>query len=108
MNLFDITQPFYGNFYTPDTSVVTTDLLAKGINAYYEINKPKDFYRLGCVFDWTDRQFNPHLETWDRFVKWMAPDYYDEDFDITKHFNALPVSARNLKKIIIARIVLSK
>ena len=99
MNLFDITQPFYGNFYTPDTSVVTTDLLAKGINAYYEINKPKGLYRLGCVFDWTDGRFNPHLERWDQFVKWMAPDYYDEDFDITKHFNALPVSARNLQGV---------
>jgi hypothetical protein len=29
----------------------------------------------------------------------MAPDYYDEDFDIRKHFNALPVSARNLKGV---------
>jgi hypothetical protein len=90
-----------GNLYpgiiSIPSTIVTTPALIQFLNPVIEGLKPEGLKRLGLFFDWTDLTFVPGKETWDDYVKDKAMEYYGEVYNPGKHFNALPVSARDVK-----------
>ena len=92
--------PKKGNFYQGtfelDKAVTKTAQVMTKVNAFFEGHKPQICLSLGTFFDWTDERFDAENETWDEFMEVMAMEYYGEPLDKTKHYNALPVSARSI------------
>ena len=97
--IFHDVAKFYPTIYTPSSVITTTAALTKGINDFYEVSKPNGVVSLAAFFDWTDVRFEDSEEdiTWQYFVETvMARNYYNEPYDSSKHFNALPPSARKV------------
>ena len=95
---FFVSKPslFPEKFEMPTNVTTTQDLIAK-INAFFEAHKPAACKHLGAFFDWTDLRYSKESGmSWDDFVAEMAQIYYEEPFDKSKFFNALPVSARSI------------
>ena len=83
-------------FWFPKSYTKHSELLEK-TNNFFEVKKPSVCPHLGCFYDWTDLRFQEEEgETWDEFVRKMAIVYYNVPFDASKHFNALPPSARSI------------
>jgi hypothetical protein len=75
--------------------------LSKSINDFFESRKPEGLARLGLFFDWTDVRYSKETMnmTWDQYVQSNALSFYGEAYRPDRHFNALPVSARDLKGV---------
>ncbi len=90
----------FANFYTGsfelDKAVTKTAQVMTKVNAFFEGHKPQICLSLGTFFDWTDERFDAEMTTWDEFMEIMAMEYYGEALDKTKHYNALPLSARSI------------
>ena len=86
----------YPETFELEKSVTKTQALTLKVNAFFEAHKPDPCIHLGGFFDWTDKRFDDYNGSWDNFMKDMASDYYNEPLDLTKHFNALPISARTI------------
>ena len=86
----------YPETFELDKTIVKTQVLPQKVNEFFEAHKPSCCVHLGSFFDWTDIRFEIVGGTWDDFMKEMAIEYYNVPLDPTKHFNALPVSARNI------------
>jgi len=83
-------------FWFPKSYTKHSELLDK-TNNFFEVKKPSVCPHLGCFYDWTDLRYQEEEgETWDEFVRKMALVYYNVPFDESKHFNALPPSARSI------------
>ena len=96
--MFNLTKPFYGPTYQPQVETKLTRLLMRNINTYFEFNKPDALVHTGFFFDWYDLRFNRvKNQTFDQYVQTMALTFYNEPYDQSKHFNALPISARTIR-----------
>ena len=94
---FDDRNDFYPDVYIGKRGMTTTVELAKEVNNFFEIKKPAAILHLGAFFDWYDLRFDPEGdETFDQFIQKMALVYYGEPYDSSKHYNALPPSARSI------------
>jgi len=83
-------------FWFPKSYTKHSELVEK-TNNFFEVKKPSVCPHLGCFYDWTDLRYQEEEgETWDEFVRKMALVYYNVPFDESKHFNALPPSARSI------------
>jgi len=83
-------------FWFPKSYTKHSELLEK-TNNFFEVKKPSVCPHLGCFYDWTDLRYREDEgETWNEFVRKMAIVYYNVPFDESKHFNALPPSARSV------------
>ena len=88
---------FYGPVYEMPTEIKMTDELTKQINKYFELNKPSGIVSTPIFFDWIDLRFEKVTDkTFDEYYQSMARTYYGEEFDVSKHWNALPRSARKV------------
>lgn len=89
----------YPGNYVPGILPTTLQALMIDINNYFEIKKAVGTKHLGFFMDWTDVRYEEHrAESWDEFVRdYMALAYYGEPFDMEKHFNKLPPSARDVR-----------
>jgi hypothetical protein len=95
---YNLTTPFYGPTYVGKVDAKGTRALIKAVNVYFEFNKPSGIVHTGFYFDWYDLRFdNVTDETMDEYIQKMALTYYDEPYDVNKHYNALPESARSIK-----------
>ena len=81
-------------FWLPKSYKKHSDLLEK-VNTFFEAKKPSICKHLGAFYDWTDLRYEEGT-SWDEFVREMAEVYYNVPFDESKHFNALPPSARSV------------
>ena len=86
----------YPETFEMEKTVIKTQNVALKVNDFFEAHKPEPCIHLGGFFDWTDKRFEEVGGTWDNFVKEMASDYYNQPLDPSKHFNALPISARTI------------
>jgi hypothetical protein len=90
-------NPFPVEPFEKPASVKTTPELAKWINDRFEETRPNGYYHLGVFFDWTDLSFVPGGDqSWDDYVIEKSMEYYGVPFDKRLHFNALPLSARDV------------
>ena len=88
---------FYAPVYEMPTEVKLTVDLIQQINKYFELNKPAGIVSTPIFFDWIDLRFEKVTDkTFDEYYQSMARTYYGEDFDVSKHWNALPRSARKV------------
>ena len=88
----------YGNSYEHSASMTkTSELLAK-INQHFETNKPDFCHTTPFFIDWIDLTMQDVQEI-DDYVPLLANVYYGEDYSVAKHFDALPVSVRDLKGV---------
>ena len=81
-------------FVFPKSFKKHSDLLQQA-NAFFEGKKPSICKHLGAFFDWTDLRYKEGT-SWDTFVQQMGVVYYNVPYDESKHFNALPPSARTV------------
>ena len=96
---FSETNKFYPGIYVPAAGLPFTPQIAKSFNDFFESNKPNGAVSLGAFFDWWDVRFDeaPDNVTFKDWVeKIEALSYYGEPFNVKKHFNALPPSARKI------------
>lgn len=94
------TNKFYPGIYIPLAGTVLTTEIAKSFNDFFESGKPNGAISLGSFFDWYDIRFDdaPENVTFKDWVeKLQALNYYGEAFNVKKHFNALPPSARKIE-----------
>ena len=95
-NVYPKKADFYPGTFELDKAVTKTAQVMTKVNAFFEGHKPQICLSLGTFFDWTDKRFDADEETWDEFMEIMAMEYYGEALDKTKHYNALPLSARSI------------
>jgi hypothetical protein len=86
----------YPETFELEKTVIKTQNVPLKINDFFEAHKPESCIHLGCFFDWTDKRFEYVGGSWEKFMKDMASDYYNQPLDPKKHFNALPISARTI------------
>ena len=88
----------YGtSFEHSPSQTQTADLLAK-LNAHFESKKPDYAHTTPFFIDWIDTALQEDNEIED-YVPMMADTYYGEEYDAAKHFDALPLSVRNLQGV---------
>ena len=78
--------------------ITTWQDYTKNCNDFFETNLPSCLKRIPLVFDWTDERYNPAVSklTFDEYVRADARTLYGKAYDPALHWNALPVSVRDL------------
>ena len=88
----------YGSSYEHSPSLTkTSDLLAK-LNAHFESKKPDFALTTPFFIDWIDTALQEDSLI-DDYVPMMTNTYYGDDYDPATHFDALPLSVRNLEGV---------
>ena len=100
LKLTFLKQPsLYPETFELDKLVTKPTVLVQKVNDFFEAHKPNPCIHLGAFFDWTDIRFEEQgglWEEWGEYMEEMALTFYNEPLDPAKHFNALPMSARNI------------
>ena len=68
------------------------------VNNFFENHKPIGIKRSAFFFDWIDIAQEESGISVDDFIQAAAIIYYGEQYNPTKHYNALPISLRSLTK----------
>ena len=87
------------NEYTQPENNMSIANIIKSINDYFDLYKPDSFTDVRFFIDWAHRKENATDISPEEFYKTIAPLMYDEEFDETKHLNALPESVRKFKGV---------
>ena len=94
-----IKDAMFPDGFTQQAGMNTVGILIKNINQFSESKKPTGLQRLPVFMDWIDLRFAQSTLTLDEYVKMFAIVYYGEEYDVAKHYNALPVSARTVSGV---------
>ena len=78
--------------------MMTIPNYVKEVNAFFENHKPEGIKHSIIFYDWIDTAQAESGMDLDEYIQQFAPMLYDEKYDPTKHYNALPISVRELTK----------
>jgi hypothetical protein len=70
----------------------------KEVNTFFENHKPEGIKHSVIFYDWIDTAQAESGMDLDEYIQATAPMLYDEEYNPAKHYNALPMSVRDLTK----------
>ena len=74
------------------------DAYVSGVNSYFDLHKPTDFFRPGFFIDWIDFRAST-FHSWEEYIRFNAKTLYGVEYNPHVHKNVLPESVRNMTGI---------